>query len=414
MRRIFLFALTLISLWSNGQTTLVTGDIAFTGMNTSTGGNDDFSFIVLRSGGIAAGTKIKFTDRGWQSGACNTPVWGSSVEGEIEWTAISAVPYAAQVRISTTPLGTSTGSVSLVGSALNLIQGDQLFAYQGTQTAPTAMIAGIHLNIEIPLGTTNSSNWDNLASITNGSSSNRPPCLTNGTYAFFFSQSTSDRVNARLKPSVNLTGVRATDLALINNDANWDSNNDVSTAGLYSLPVVFNTPLPVKFTFINVLGDTPKLKWRIVEENNVKDYVIEKSTDGSAFISVNSIRATGAQEYFWVDPINTSAYYRIKANDFDGKFVYSPIVKYSTTKNRESVIAYFNNNSIFITLNSVREGKYFISLISVAGSLLAKTAISHSGSSSSHLVGVDATRQKGTFIILIEGPNFKKAIKLVN
>lgn len=69
MKKITLMLIAVVGLWSasKGQTTLSLGDIAFDGYNCNDGGPlaNEFSFVILRSGGIQSGTVIKFTDNGW-------------------------------------------------------------------------------------------------------------------------------------------------------------------------------------------------------------------------------------------------------------------------------------------------------------------------------------------------------------
>jgi large repetitive protein len=207
-----------------GATTLTIGDIAFTGYNSA--GTDDFSFIILRPSGITSGTQIKFTDYAWVSGACGTNGWGTTVEQEITWTASTTLTYGMQVRVN--GLTASTGTVS--GTALSLSQGgDQIFAFQGDRTGVYTLLAGIHMNQE---AATSAANWDDVPAPT-GVGSNRPACLTNGTYALFINPEVD---NARLKTTVTITGDPATDRATINNAANWDVDN----VNPFILPPAFN------------------------------------------------------------------------------------------------------------------------------------------------------------------------------
>jgi large repetitive protein len=208
-----------------GATTLALGDIAFTGYNSSSAA-DDFSFIILRPSGITSGTQIKFTDYAWASGACGTNGWGTTAEQEITWTANTTLTYGMQVRIN--GLTASTGTVS--GTALNLsLGGDQIFAFQGNRTGVHTLLAGIHMNQD---DGTSAANWDDVATPT-GTTSNRPDCLTNGTYALFINPEVN---NARLKTTVTITGNPVTDRATINNAANWD----VDDVNLFILPPAFN------------------------------------------------------------------------------------------------------------------------------------------------------------------------------
>lgn len=407
MRTYVLFLISLIGCLAVQGQTLAIGDIAFTGMNTANTPTDDFSFIVLRPGGIAAGTKIRFTDKGWQSGSCTAPTWGTTAESEIEWTAGSALAYGAQVRIYSNggappTLSASNGTVTLTnGTIWSLIQGDQLFALQGTFTTPTVMIAGIHMNLEIGSGgvvLTSASNWDNMT-ITNGSSSNRPTCLTNGLYAFYFSQSVNDRTNARLKASVQLTGTKATDLALINNDANWDSNNGTAASDAYSLPVVFNVSLPVKFTFVRIVGSLPKIEWEVAEELNVKEYVVERSSDGIQYSAVATIAASGATNYAWSDPLSVLSFYRIKAVDADGMRKYSAVIKFSPAKEKEAFQVTRAQTGLLVTLSQMQKGTYEVWLLTYGGSLVQKFLIRHAGGTGVFQLPAHSQLAKGLYLV---------------
>lgn len=74
------------------------------------------------------------------------------------------------------------------------------------------------------------------------------------------------------------------------------------------------------------------LQWVTTEEVNVKDYTIERSTDGNSFVPVGSVAAVimpaALNNYSFtdVDPAIDMAYYRLKINDHDGSHRYSKII----------------------------------------------------------------------------------------
>ena len=72
------------------------GDIAFTGYNSASSTVDNFSFVVLKSGGLPSGTKIYFTDNGYGT------VESGLIPGEglMMWTATSAVVQFTQVTVT--------------------------------------------------------------------------------------------------------------------------------------------------------------------------------------------------------------------------------------------------------------------------------------------------------------------------
>ena len=125
-----------------GQTTLSSGDLAFVGIN-SDGDQDQFAFVLLE--GVTSGTTINFTDCGWNhSTGFNT----TDVESHIAWSTSNSIAAGTIVvvttyngnSIPTASTGTITGDKMLIS-----IAGDQVFAYQGSKTAPV-FIAGISFN----------------------------------------------------------------------------------------------------------------------------------------------------------------------------------------------------------------------------------------------------------------------------
>ena len=89
-------------------------------------------------------------------------------------------------------------------------------------------------------------------------------------------------------------------------------------------------PLPVNFISFNAqkVSNSTQLTWKVGEEDNVKGYEIERSTDGSKFTSVGFVPASGKTTYTFSDAQTTqgTVFYRIRNVDNDGKFKYSNIL----------------------------------------------------------------------------------------
>ena len=112
----------------------------------------------------------------------------------------------------------------------------------------------------------------------------------------------------------------------------------VSAAGLYQFsPYILidaAKPLPVKLISLegDCEGDKNVIKWVTASEINNDFFVVQKSSDGTLFSDVKSVRGNGnsnkRREYFISDENSLSGltYYRIKQVDFDGKTNYSEII----------------------------------------------------------------------------------------
>jgi hypothetical protein len=93
-----------------------------------------------------------------------------------------------------------------------------------------------------------------------------------------------------------------------------------------------NIPLPVNFIGIVATrgtNNTVNLKWDVSEEINVKEYQVERSSNGSSFAVEGTVPAKGKSVYAFTN-FNVSSntfFYRIKSIDLDGRFKYSGIIR---------------------------------------------------------------------------------------
>jgi uncharacterized delta-60 repeat protein len=81
------------------------------------------------------------------------------------------------------------------------------------------------------------------------------------------------------------------------------------------------------------------LRWTTSSEENIAQYVVERSSDGKAYKAIGTVAAAGnsntARNYSFADQspfANTNNYYRLRMQDVDGGFTYSNIliIKFST------------------------------------------------------------------------------------
>ena len=234
-----LLVVTLTVFYTNAQTTLAPGDIAFVGSNTDGGSNffDSVSFVLLKD--IDDATTITFTDRGWNDVTGFTDFEG---DGEFTWTSDSARSAGEVVTID----------MSLLFPAAYAIIGDQLFAIQGTITTPV-FIAGLQYND----ATGDDANWDG-GSI-NNSSSALPDQLTNGVnavrlYGAGSIESDNWQFDCNLASGNTLTGTAVELSAIINNVSNWKNNNTTIFSPTANENCSYNVLPPVDETLVTLVG----------------------------------------------------------------------------------------------------------------------------------------------------------------
>jgi len=265
------------------QNNLAAGDLAFTSYQSdldlsnsqfggSTNREDRFSFVVLKPGGLAAGTVLYFTDRGW-SGANNAFI--VNTEGTIRWTVPAAgIPQGAEVFFIATyvdPIVTWTAYSDEAGTAIlgtaatratsdNMelsTAGDQILIYQtGPVGGPAGnyddgtrrFIAGIHANVII--GTTNAAAWDGPAA-SGGNESSMPPGLTGATTALYMAVSDVELDNGKYNCTVAGATCPSAYLTAINNPVNWLLSNTAYAIGTTSAKCTYLVNSPV------VIGTQP-------------------------------------------------------------------------------------------------------------------------------------------------------------
>jgi len=194
------------------STTLSRGDIAFTAIRTDD--PDSFSFVTFVD--IAAGTKIVFTDNGWQENGTLR-----SGEGSVEWTAAAAVAAGAVVTLG------GSGSFALSTS------GDQIIAYQGAVGTPERLLAAVSTNAFITASgvalTSNQSYVPGTGTATTDDD------LTPGLYSVQLSATATEVDNGAYQGQT--TGTVEELREVINTAGNWVTGND--PAGLPAPPAAF-------------------------------------------------------------------------------------------------------------------------------------------------------------------------------
>jgi hypothetical protein len=126
-----------------------------------------------------------------------------------------------------------------------------------------------------------------------------------------------------------------------------------------------------------------RLSWRTATESNNAGFTIERSTDGSNFVSISKVPGAGSSAAitdYAVNDIHISAgvqyYYRIRQADQDGRFSYSKIVKASLRKSnlQAQVLPNPAVHTLNLLINSSKQQKVELDLLDVSGKMLKKLA----------------------------------------
>ena len=140
--------------------------------------------------------------------------------------------------------------------------------------------------------------------------------------------------------------------------------------------------IPVKLLSMDVMAGNncqAVIKWRTSQEEQIKLYEVEYSTDGTIFTKAGSVisnNKTSESEYRHTAGLSASAfhYFRLKMIDTDGSYTYSHVLKLNSTCWRAFSVAVTPNpvidNIIKITVMQPAAGNVTLSIIDAAGKLI--------------------------------------------
>jgi hypothetical protein len=156
------------------------------------------------------------------------------------------------------------------------------------------------------------------------------------------------------------------------------TNNQTDAAGVQTISSI----LPL--TLLSFKGNITekqevKIEWKTAHEINSKDFEIEWSEDGLHFTKINVLPSAGnstqelSYNYLHKTPADGANYYRLKMQDIDGRFIYSPIIKIIVTTNAFSVTAFPNPviNYVQLDMKAPKKETIVLTLHSADGKMIA-------------------------------------------
>lgn len=161
-------------------------------------------------------------------------------------------------------------------------------------------------------------------------------------------------------------------------------NTDQSTGILEWRVWGYSPVLPVKLLSFSgqKTNGINMLQWKVAREENVNTYEIEYSTDATRFNKVGSVKASSMFIYWFNHNSNTPvSYYRLKQVDNDKNFVYSPIIKISSSILKDHIRLYNNPvvDNLMIAADLAQACKGVVTVIDISGrEVIANAAVDFS------------------------------------
>lgn len=186
-------------------------------------------------------------------------------------------------------------------------------------------------------------------------------------------------------------------------------------------PVFLSTTLPATFEFFNGIrkDEGALLTWRTSAELNLREFEIERSSDGSTFSNIGNVAASNkpaGASYSFTDPLNgnETKYYRLKIVDIDGAISYSKVVTVGGSQ-KFAGIRIRNNpfvDHIGLDFDSPQTGNIQINLFNVQGQNVFE-ANRNAGGLTHVEVSIPATLAAGTYVVQVISSTGNLVQKLV-
>lgn len=182
--------------------------------------------------------------------------------------------------------------------------------------------------------------------------------------------------------------------------------------------------IPLPLTLLQFTGAPQgyqvNLQWQTTDEQNTKQFIIQRSPDGNSFDPIGTVAAkntSGQNKYGFNDthPYAGNNFYRLKMQNQDGHFTYSPIVQVSIGDLPAPCLAYPNpaTSSTSLLFNANTAARYSIEITDQNGNVLTRLT----GTSAVGLNKIDIdvhSYTPGTYTLtLIDTEHGRRSIRLL-
>jgi hypothetical protein len=181
--------------------------------------------------------------------------------------------------------------------------------------------------------------------------------------------------------------------------------------------------LPIDFTSIKALLKNEKvvISWSIDNVQDLKKFVIEKSSDGQTFVeaaiinSLDNINTTDVHNWIDENPFRGSVFYRVKAFEKAGKVSVSKVVIVKNLIKQGKITIYPNpitNNSLNFEMKNINFGKYELTLVNEIGQNVFSVPIFFAGESKK-IIPLPKQGVRGVYYIKIENADYRWNKKVI-
>lgn len=149
-----------------------------------------------------------------------------------------------------------------------------------------------------------------------------------------------------------------------------------------------------------------KVSWQIAEQQDVKNYRVQQSTNGLDFANVCIVEASTQSEYNCVVPAGNSNYYRVVETDIDGQKAYSQVVQLQSNA-APPISLYPNPAKDNLYINGIQK-YYFLQVIDMKGN----TVLQQSATPANRLLDISKL-SRGNYLLRLTSNSAVQTFKFV-
>jgi hypothetical protein len=217
---------------------------------------------------------------------------------------------------------------------------------------------------------------------------------------------------------LDLNGTTDVNFSIVNIPAAYAPNR-------FSIVFTPQTVLPVSFTSVKAIRQQSAISvnWKTGSEVNISKYHLERSGDGTHFEKIAAVPALGNENgnsYFQLDikPLKSTNFYRVKAIENSGTFLYSEIVRVAPNNgtNTNSISIYPNpveGRNFSLEMNNIAKGNYVLKLYNSSGQVLCTREIQHDGSDGTQTIEMTGGLPAGRYELQLTGEGIKLNTSLI-
>ena len=200
-------------------------------------------------------------------------------------------------------------------------------------------------------------------------------------------------------------------------------NDDAASSAMNRFRVIFNkvTPVTSPFTFIavNAYQQTNHIvvEWKTRNENDMKKYEVERSSDNLHFRKINEIKQNNLffNHYSWTDanPSDGNNYYRLRVIDLDGKSYFSDVIKAYFGDGIQRTYVYPNpvtGNKLNLYMANQQAGIYEVRLMNMFGQIFLTKSISYDRETRVENLRIDQNIPGGIYRLEIKAPSGSRQV----